>query len=482
MQIVITTVGRPLALVLASLLTACANGPAAPSVAPSPTPVSFKEAGGRWVAADFASLPQGGWWRVFDDHVLDDLMARAAASNTDLQAAAARLAQSQAILSGVRSGYFPAVGVQGSASRATYIPGTGGGPGQALGNVSVGAAASWQPDIFDKIGRAAKAARLDARSSAALRDGTVLLVQSEVAQSYFALRALDDERALLRDTVAAYRDTLKLTESRYRSGDVADLDLARVREEVASTESQAFDLDRQRALAEHALAVLLGEMPSTFALAESAWPGEPPVVPPGIPGVVLARRPDVAAAQQAMQAAEARVGVARAAWFPDITLTGNAGYASTDASDLFKWSARAWGVGALLSLPIFDAGRRQAGVDRAGAEWDAAAASYRAQVLAAVQDVEDQLASLRLLDEQKRSTAEAVNAAARATSLTTLRYEHGYVSQLDMLEARRNELGDRRVELHVRAGRYQATVGLIRALGGTWGTHAGEQAPQPAAS
>jgi len=265
-----------------------------------------------------------------------------------------------------------------------------------------------------------------------LLQSTRLLVQSNVAQTYFALRALDNERSLVRDTVAAYGDTLRLTESRFRAGDVAELDVVRVRTEVAATQSEALALERRRAEHEHALAVLIGELPANFAVAEVDWTGAPPAIPAGLPSSLLARRPDVSAAQSAMLAAQARVGVAQAAWFPSLSLTASGGYASPELGDLFKWSARAWGVGALLSLPLFDGGRRQAGVQ-----------------------------------------AQAVASASRATVLSDSRYRNGLVSQLELLDARRSEASNRRQALQVRAAQYQATVGLIRALGGAWdsGSH-----------
>jgi len=218
--------------------------------------------------------------------------------------------------------------------------------------------------------------------------------------------------------------------------------------------------------------VLLGEPASQFSLAGAAdgeWTGAVPIVPPGVPSTLLTRRPDVAAAQSSMLAAQQRVGVAQAAWFPDLSLTANGGFASSDLGDLFKWSARSWGVGALLSLPVFDGGRRAAGVQNANAQWDAAAASYREQVLVAFKDVEDQLSALRLLADQANVQAQAVDASSRASVLSSTRYRNGYVSQLEVLDARRSELANRRQALQVRAAQYQATVGLIRALGGSWG-------------
>ncbi|HEY8358183.1 MAG TPA: efflux transporter outer membrane subunit, partial [Ramlibacter sp.] len=278
--------------------------------------------------------------------------------------------------------------------------------------------------------------------------------------------------------VAAYADTLRLTQRRHQAGDIAELDVVRVEAEVAATESEALALDRQRAALEHALAVLVGASASQFALNADTWATALPVIPAGVPGTVLARRPDVAAAQASLLAAQARVGVAQAAWFPAVSLTGAGGFASPDLGDLFRWSARSWGIGALLSLPLFDGGRRAAGVEGAQAQLEAASASYRGQVLAAFREVEDQLSALRLLREQAQAQGRAVDAASRATVLSTTRYRNGMVSQLELLDARRSELRNRRQALQVRSAQFQATVGLIRALGGGWEVaNLGENAP-----
>jgi multidrug efflux system outer membrane protein len=209
-------------------------------------------------------------------------------------------------------------------------------------------------------------------------------------------------------------------------------------------------------------------VPSSFRLAETDWSTRLPVVPAGVPATILTRRPDVSAAQDSLLAAQQRVGVAKAAWFPNIALTASGGQASSEISDLFKWSARAWSVGALLALPIFDGGRRDAGVKLASAEMDGALARYREQVLGAFRDVEDQLAALHMLAEQSEAQSRAVASAARATALSDARYRGGFVSQLELLDAQRSELRNRRQELQVRSAQYQATVGLVRALGGGW--------------
>jgi len=453
-------------LIAALLLAGCASTATfTPTAAPA-APAAFKELDGRWAqAAPAEAQARGRWWVVFADPVLDGLVARADLNNTSIQLASARLAQARALLRSADADRLPQLGIGAGAQRGNNLVAGSTSPATIL---SAGANASWEPDLFGRLAKASSAAALDAQSREALLQSARLLVQSDVAQTYFVLRALDDERALVRETVSAYRDTLRLTERRYAAGDVAELDLARVQAEVASTESQALALDRRRAQLEHALAVLLGELPSSFTLAEAEWRGALPSVPPGIPSTVLTRRPDVSAAQSAMLAAQARVGVAQAAWFPDVALTANGGFASSDLGDLFKWSARSWGIGALLSLPLFDGGRREAGVQNANALWDAAAASYREQVLVAFQDVEDQLAELRLLADQAGAQTQAVDAAARATVLSNSRYRNGLVSQLEFLDARRSELTNRRQALQVRAAQYQATVGLIRALGGGW--------------
>lgn len=450
-------------LFAALVLAGCATAPA--PVAEPAVPAAFKEPG-RWTtAAPAEAQPRGAWWRAFGDPVLDDLIDRAERSNNGIQVAAARLAQARALLRSADADRLPQVGVAAGAARASNLD-TGRVPQTAL---TAGASLSYEVDLFGRLSKASDAASLDAKAREALLQSTRLLVHADVARSYFLLRALDDEQALVQGTVQAYRDTLRLQERRFDAGDVPELDVARLRSEVAATESEALALARQRAAVENALSVLIGEPASGLHIAAGELRAQLPAVPPGVPSTVLARRPDVAAAQSALQAAQARVGVAQAAWFPNLALTANGGYASPELSDLFKWSARAWSVGALLSLPVFDGGRREAAVAGARADLDAEAARYREQVLVAFKDVEDELSSLRLLAEQSQVQATAVGAASRVTALSTTRYRNGLVSQLEVLDAQRSELRNRRQALQVRAAQYQSTVGLIRALGGGWG-------------
>ena len=406
------------------------------------------------------------WWRVFNDPVLDDLVARAAASNTSIQQAAARLAEARALARSVDADRSVQVGLNGGAVRGAGVDKAQGTRPASLFTAGLGA--SYELDLFGRLAGASNAAALDAASREALLRSAQLLVQSEVAQTYLALRALDDERQIMQDTVSAYRGTLDLTQRRWRAGDLAELDVARARTELAATQAEALAVDRQRTQVEHALAVLAGEVASGFSVPTQAWTTALPAIPAGMPSTMLERRPDVMAAQQSVLAAQARVGVAQTAWFPTFSLTGAGGYASTDLGDLLQWSARAWGVGALLSLPLIDGGRREAGVQGATAQFDGTMARYREQVLVAFKEVEDQLAALRLLDAQADVQAQAVASAQRATVLSESRYRNGVVSQIELLDARRSELRNRRVALGVKAAQYQATVALVRALGGGW--------------
>ena len=447
-------------LAAALVLAGCMTQPVAPAPhAGVPVPASFTAGGDAlptapWtVAAPAEAQPRGEWWLGFQDPVLAHLVQRAGTANTSIQQAAARLAEARTLLRSADAARSVQVGASAGVTRQAGAATTGSAAPATLG--TTGLNASYELDLFGRLSQTSDAARLDADTREALLQSTRLMVQAE--------------QVLVQESLAAYQDTLRLTQRRLQAGDVAGLDVARVQTEVAATESDALALQRQQALLTNALAVLVGKVASGFVLPPAAGDAALPVIPPGVPGTVLARRPDVSAAQTAVLAAQARVGVAQKAWFPAVTLTGNAGHASPELGELFKWSARAWGVSALLSLPIFDGGQRDAQIEGAKARLEAALADHRGQVLNAFRDVEDQLTSLRLLSGQAEAQGRAVTAARRATQLSDVRYRNGLVSQLELLDARRSELRNRRQELQVRAAQYVATVGLIRALGGGWG-------------
>ncbi|KAA3652857.1 MAG: RND transporter [Proteobacteria bacterium] len=454
--------------VLAALVLAgCATLPQIDASALPAAPAAYREHDARWMRADTAAVPpRADWWALFDDPLLDQLEQQAAEHNNALQTAAANLARARAVARITDADRAPQIGVGAQLSREGGPLADAAGTAGTLGRAS--ASFAYEVDLFGRLSEASRAARLDVDAQASLLDDARLLVQGAVAETYLAIRALDEERRVVRDTVGAYQNTLLLSRQRLEAGDISELDVARVETELAVNESDALALDRRRAVLEHSLAVLVGQAASDFTLAPGDWQATLPSIPAGLPSALLSQRPDVLAAQRAVLAAQARVGVAQAAWFPNIALTADAGYASTDLGDLFKWSTRAWGIGALMSLPIFDGGRRDAAVQGAQATLDAALSQYREQALIAFRDVEDQLASLRLLAEQSDAQSRAVSSASRAMTLSAHRYENGLVSQLDLLDARRSELASRRVALQVKAARYQSTVALVRALGGRW--------------
>lgn len=457
-------------LAAALLLAGCATAlpPAEPLAGVQP-PAAFstpQEQASWTTAAPAEAQPRGEWWRAFADAELTALVERAAVANTDVQTAAARLTEARALLRSADAQRMPQLGASAGAARQAGANTANGTQPATL--LTAGLNLSYEVDLFGRLSNASEAARQDAQAQAALLQSTRLMVQADVAQTYLQLRSLQTERQLVQQSLSAYRDTLRLIESRHRAGDAAELDVVRMQSEVSTTEAETLALERQQATLTHALAVLVGDVATGFVLPAPAGQTALPVIPAGVPATVLARRPDVSAAQARVLAAQARVGVAQAAWFPAISLTGAGGFASPDLGDLFKWSARSWGLGALLSLPIFDGGQRAAQEEGAKARLEAAVAEQRGQVLGALRDVEDQLSTLRLLQGQAEVLGQAVQSAERATHLSDVRYRNGLVSQLELLDARRNELRNRRQALQVRTSQYTATIALIRALGGDW--------------
>ena len=446
------------------------------STAPPPpdlpqTPAAFKEIDARWVNAVTAEAqPRGAWWKVFADPLLDELVETAIRGNTSIQLAAARLTKARSLIRAADANRMPQVNAStGVNQQGGPLINAAGGSGTLW---TLAANASYEADVFGRLAREVDAATLDATSREALLQSASLIVQADVVQAYFGLRLLDAERALMRDTLNSHSETLRLTERRFALGSVAELDVARLRVDVAMAQAEVLALDRRRAELEHALAVLLGQVASSFSLDPTNardWQAALPLIPAGIPSTVLARRPDIAAAQRSMLASQARLGLAKTAWFPSVSLTTAQGFASSNLRDLIAIASRAYGVGALLSLPLFDGGRKEAAVQGAGADLEASVAMYREQILVAFKEVEDQLSSLRLLTDQAQAQSHAVTAARRATALANSRYHSGLASQLELLDTQRSELRNRRQALHVSLSQYQSTVGLIRALGGGWG-------------
>jgi multidrug efflux system outer membrane protein len=458
----------------------------APAVATSASAASGMAAGsdasaqntGTWKPAQPADdALRGEWWKVFGDPQLDALEAQAAAANQDLKAAAARVQQARAVTQAAKSDWFPKfdAGFGPTRERASaasqFLPDSAGGTTGTIWRAQVGA--SYEADLFGRVSSNVNAARSDEQQSEALFRSVQLSLQADVAQNYFQLRELDTDQDLYRRTVALREDTLKLVERRFKEGDISELDLSRSRNELASARADAVGVARQRAASEHSLAILLGKPPADFSFAQAPLAPVAVRVPPGLPSALLERRPDIAAAERAMQAANARVGLAKSAFFPKLDITGAFGFESATLGDLFMWSSRAFILGPFagtaLTVPIFDGGRRKANLAQARSKYDEDVAQYRQQVLVAFREVEDNLADLRLLDDQMREQNDAVDASQRAAHLSRTQYTEGAVSYLDVIDGERQVLLSQLQASHLAGTQAVATVNLIRALGGGWG-------------
>ncbi|MGH8807064.1 MAG: efflux transporter outer membrane subunit [Noviherbaspirillum sp.] len=441
-------------------------------------PSGFKEEAtvdSRWKPAQPAEAqPRGEWWKAFNDSTLNKLIEDATAANANLAAAAARVKQARAIAGIAEADRIPAVNAELGGQRArlsTTDAGLPQGSAVAPGNAYRGRlTASYEVDLFGRVANNVSAAQADAEGSEATFRSVLLALQADVAQTYFRLRATDAELAFLNETVRLREENVRINQRRYDLGDLGELDLSRSKTELATTRSDAIALDRQRAQLEHALAVLLGKPAAAFSadnnplLASSSLPG----IPAGLPSALLERRPDIAAAQRAMIAANARIGVAKSAMFPALRLTAAGGASSADLSDLFTWSSRSWVLGALLSLPVIDGGRNRANIARSEAALEESVATYRQSVLAAFAEVEDNLSGLRTLAGQAQSIDDAVTSARRSAELANKLYQAGRSSYLDVLDAQRNLASVERNAVQLRGTRATTTVALIRSLGGGW--------------
>jgi multidrug efflux system outer membrane protein len=420
---------------------------------------------------------RGEWWKVFGDPQLDALEEQAAAANQDLKAAAARVQQARAVTQAAKSDWFPKLDAgfgptrERASAASQFQPDSAGGTTGTIWRAQVGA--SYETDLFGRVGSNVNASRADEQQSEALFRSVQLSLQADVAQNYFQLRELDTDQDLYRRTVALREDTLKLVERRFKEGDISELDLSRSRNELASARADAVGVARQRAASEHSLAILLGKPPADFSFAEAPLAPMTVRVPAGLPSALLERRPDIAAAERAMEAANARVGLAKSAFFPKLDITGAFGFESATLGDLFMWSSRAFILGPLagtaLTVPLFDGGRRKANLAQARSKYDEDVAQYRQQVLVAFREVEDNLADLRLLDDQMREQNDAVEASQRAAHLSRTQYTEGAVSYLDVIDGERQVLLSQLQASHLAGTQAVSTVNLIRALGGGWG-------------
>ncbi|MGZ3184976.1 MAG: efflux transporter outer membrane subunit [Telluria sp.] len=448
---------------IAATLAACSVGPAYQRPA-TPEPAAFKEAG-NWVSAAPAdALERGPWWNLFSDPVLDQLMAQVNVDNQNIAAAAAAYAQARALAQEARADLFPALNLTAGADRS-------GGGGSAKGGASyrMSLGGSWEPDLWGRVRGAVGAAEANAQASAADLAGARLSMQGELAANYISLRLADAQRALLATTIAGYQRNLEITRNRYNVGIVAHSDLLQAQSQLATVQSDALGLDRQRATLEHAIAVLVGKAPADFALpALPAWQATVPDIPVGVPSTLLQRRPDIAAAERRVAAANAQIGVARAAYFPNIGLTASYGTGGSSVSNLFSASNAVWSLGLSAAQSIFNAGATRAHVAGAQAAWEAAGARYRQTVLAAFADVENELSAAKVLAGQLELQRQASQAADLVEQQIANRYRAGLVSYSEVVQAQATALAARRALAQAQADRQAAAVALIQSLGGGW--------------
>ena len=421
-----------------------------------------------------ARLP-ASWWTVFGDATLDSLEQRALRDNPGVQAAAQRLLQAQAQLGVVRAGQAPnlavSAGIANSRTSAETAQGIAlGGRSIEGNNFSVGASLSYELDLWGRVRRVVEAADAQALAAQIDRDGVILLLSSQVASSYWQLRGLDTELAILRGALDTRREAQELVEARFKAGLSNELDVSRARIERANAEADLHEVQRQRNLVEHALATLVGASPSAPVLgASGAALPQPPAIPVGLPASLVGQRPDLAASVAQLRAANAQVGVAEGAFYPSLSLTGNFGFASEHLRDLASGGARQFSAGPLaLSLPIFDAGRNRSNLALSKARYEEAVANHQGKLLTALREVEDALSDLEQRQKQGEVQAQSQQASARALLVAQARYERGVSTYLDVTDAQRSALAADRAAAQIRTQRLLATVAVARAIGGGW--------------
>ncbi len=454
------------AAAFALLLAGCAVGPdyKKPEIA---APEKFKEAGDWVVAKPSDSVPKGKWWEAFRDPVLNGYVEQVEVSNQSLAAAMARYRQAQATTLSARSALFPVIGYDVSAQRSGQ--GTGIVTGSGVGNrYQAELNASWEIDLWGKVRRQVEAANASEQASAADLVNVRLSLQAQLATNYFLLRVADVQGVLLEDTVKAFETSYTMTQNRYNGGVAARVDVVQAEAQLLSTRASIVDLKATRASLEHSIAVLMGKSPAELTIEPVKFDPHLPDIPPGLPSTLLERRPDIAEAERNMAAANARVGVAQAAYFPSLSLSGFYGAASSSSSNLLKAPFRIWGVGADLAGTIIDFGAHSSQVDLARAQYDEQVANYRQAVLAGFQEVEDNLANVHWLSEETKIEREAARAARESVVLTLNQYKAGTVSYLNVVTVQATQLNEEAKLVTLLGRRLSATVVLMRGLGGSW--------------
>ncbi|HUZ74447.1 MAG TPA: efflux transporter outer membrane subunit [Stellaceae bacterium] len=452
-------------------LGACTIGPSYRRPAAA-TPPAYKELDGWKPAQPGEAGSASAWWSVYHDPVLDSLERQVAISNQTLKASAAAFREASAIVAEARAGYFPTVSAAASGSRSSQpfstSAGRGGGGSVVQNSFSAGPDVSWVPDIWGRIARTVESDVANAQASAADLAAARLSAQASLATDYFQLRTDDALKDILDATVKADQQALAIVRNQFNAGFSAQTDVLTAQTQLENAQAQDIALGVQRAALEHAIAVLIGKPPAELTLAPGPLATAVPVMPPGLPSTLLERRPDIAASERAMAAANAQIGIAETAYFPDLTLTGTLSFASTELGNLFSAANSAWSLGAQLAGTVFEGGLRGAQVAAARAFYDQNVALYRQTVLAAFQQVEDALASLRILGQQAQVQARALRDARAAEQLALAQYQAGTVAYTTVVVAQTTALGDEQTVLNLQESRLAASVTLIEALGGGW--------------
>jgi multidrug efflux system outer membrane protein len=458
-------------MVIVMVLTGCAVGPDYRRPEATTIPETYAGPSGEWkIAAPQAHLPKGAWWEIFGDPELNQLVAEATAANQDLKAAAARFEQARAVADVARSGLFPRLGVafQPVRQRDSENRPVGGKPGETYDSLTVPFDLSYEIDLWGRVRRAVESTTAQREAIAEDVESARLAIQAETAADYFTIRALDADKALLLSSIEVYRKSLALVRNRRAGGMVSDLDVAQAETVLKTAEAQLPDTALQRAKFEHALAVLTGKNASLFHVAERPLEMGPLVIPPGLPSELLERRPDIAAAERRMAAANANIGAATAAFFPTVKFNGIAGFQSGDISTLFDWPSRLWALGPSLSLPLFQGGQLTANLRQAKATHEETVARYRQTVLTAFADVENNLAAEQLLTAQYEQVTAALEAARKQLEIANNRYSSGLVTYLEVATAQNTALSTERTSVRLRGQQLVAAVALIKSLGGGW--------------
>ena len=469
----------PAALLAPLLLTACAVGP--DYVKPkTETPESFKETQGWKVAQPADTKLPSKWWGIYNDPLLNDLEEQVNVSNQTIAQAEAQYREARALVRGAQASYFPTVTANashtrsGGAARSTGTAGTGTGTATGASaspatNNLLSVDASWEPDLWGRVRRNVEANKTSAQASAADLQAARLLAQAQLAQDYFQLRVLDADRQLYDKTLEDYKKSLELTRNQYQAGTVPKENVVLAETQLRTTEAQAIDFDAQRAQMEHAVALLVGKPASVFSIKPNPnFDTAVPAIPVGVPSALLERRPDIANAERLAASANAKVGLAESAYFPDLTLSGQGGYQSSSFSHWITAPNRFWSIGPSIAQTLFDGGALRAATDQARASYDAAVANYRQTVLTGFQEVEDNISSLRIYGQEMDKQREAVELSRRSVELTRNQYKAGVVAYLDVITVETTALSNERALVDLLNKQLSASVLLIKALGGGW--------------